>query len=51
MPTALDIMGTEANSFLRRPDINLSDEDKTNYFNKTVGTGRFYFTITSVLIQ
>ena len=41
--TALDIMGTEANLPLRRPDVNLSDEDKTNYFNKTVGTGRFYF--------
>ena len=41
--TALDIMGTEANLPLRRPDINLSDEDKTNYFNKTIGTGRFYF--------
>ena len=31
--TALDIMGTEANLPLRRPDINLSKEDKTNYFN------------------
>ena len=41
--TALDIMGTEANLPLRRPDVNLSDEDKTNYFNKTIGTGRFYF--------
>ena len=41
--TALDIMGTEANLPLRRPDINLSKEDKTNYFNKTIGSGRFYF--------
>ena len=41
--TALDIMGTEANLPLRRPDINLSKEDKTMYFNKTIGSGRFYF--------
>ena len=41
--TALDIMGVEANLPLRRPDIVLSKEDKIEYFNKTVGSDRFYF--------
>ena len=41
--SALDLMGIEANLPLRRPDITLSKEDKTEYFNKTMGSGRFYF--------
>ena len=41
--SALDLMGIEANLPLRRPDITLSKEDKIEYFNKTVGSGRFYF--------
>ena len=41
--SALDLMGIEANLPLRRPDISLSKEDKIEYFNKTVGSGRFYF--------
>ena len=41
--TALDIMGVEANLPLRRPDISLSKDDKIEYFNKTIGSGRFYF--------
>jgi twinkle protein len=41
--TALDIMGVEANLPLRRPDITLSKDDKIEYFNKTIGSGRFYF--------
>lgn len=40
--SALDIMGIEANLPLRRPDISLSKEDKIEYFNKTLGTDRFY---------
>jgi len=40
--SALDIMGIEANLPLRRPDITLSKEDKIEYFNKTLGTDRFY---------
>jgi twinkle protein len=41
--SSLDIMGIEANIPLRRPDINISDEDKISYYKKTIGTGRFYF--------
>jgi twinkle protein len=41
--SALDLMGIEANLPLRRPDITLSKEDKIEYFNKTIGSGRFYF--------
>tara|TARA_R110000787_G_scaffold25245_2_gene71012 strand:- start:173 stop:1843 length:1671 start_codon:yes stop_codon:yes gene_type:complete len=41
--TALDIMSVEANLPLRRPDIHIGAEEKKEYFDKTIGSGRFYF--------
>jgi twinkle protein len=40
--TALGIMSVEANQLLHLPDTVASDEEKREYFNRTLGTGRVF---------
>ena len=40
--TALGIMSVEANQLLHLPDTVVSDEEKREYFNRTLGTGRVF---------